>query len=80
METVIKPELMLVKTVNAVNCRMTMIARLCRTAGWVVDGDRVGPVVWIAWSEDLVCRLWSSTGATSCDILQAPRQYLNTSV
>ena len=44
METVINPVLMLVRKVMAVSCRMTTIAWLCRTSGWVIAAGRTGSV------------------------------------
>ena len=49
-ETVIKPVVMLVRKEMAVNCRMTMIAWLCRTSNCIVDLGRVGSMSGTAWS------------------------------
>ena len=69
METVIKPVVMLVRNVMAVNCRITTIAWLCRTSDRVVAVGRIGSMSWIAWSAEVGCRFPSSNASTSCGIV-----------
>lgn len=66
-ETVIKPVVMLVRTVMAVNCRMTMIAWLCRTSD--CDVDPGSSLSGATWSAGPGCRSLSSREATSRDIV-----------
>lgn len=78
METVIKPVLMLVRNVMAVNCRTTMMAWLFRTLGCVVVVGRIVSSFSMPRSAEVgldvlvgCCTVSSSTDSVSCGIVRS---------
>jgi len=62
---VIKPVVILVRKVTAVNCRITTIAWFRRTSGWVLVCDHVDFWAWISRSAELILVARDGGGASS---------------